>query len=85
MKTVNIEATAEVKVPLRLKLELTVKADDDKQQFGHAVRQFAKGFCHVSGADLEEVTVVDHNLDEVIQEVVEKGYKVVDWKVVESH
>ncbi len=77
MRKLNIEVEAVVELPVRVKLDLLVRADDDAN-LGTVIKQFAKGNLRTSKADVEDLEIVavqfqdDVNADEPLAAHVEK-------------
>lgn len=56
MRKLNIEVEAIVLLPVKVKLDLLVRADDDAK-IATIIRQFAQGKRRLSKADVEDVSV----------------------------
>lgn len=57
MRKLNIEVEAVVALPVKVKLSLLVRADDDAN-LETIIKQFAKGNLRTSKADIEDVQIV---------------------------
>ena len=56
MRKLNIEVEALVLLPVKVKLDLLVRADDDAN-LDRIIKQFAQGKLRTSKADIEDISI----------------------------
>ena len=86
MQTMHVEATVVVQIPVALKVDLTVKANEGADM-KKALHRFAKGYSHARGADLEDITVLESPIGEFEDEILtalETGFIAKDFQVTDS-
>lgn len=63
MRKVNIEAVVEINLPVKVKVDVLIRASE-RARLDSVLRQWAKGKWHTRFADVEDVSVLEVSIDE---------------------